>query len=362
MSRIEQRFLEKLGDSWESATPGFCVQAFSQGKKIVDIEVGQTYPIYDWASVTKIIFTTTALMSFLDEKRFRLADPVSQWVEWFPEDSGVRLKTLLSHSAGLTWWYPFYKTVAPKTEGLTPEEAWFVFEKVLKSRVLRDLKKRAGEKSREPIQAVYSDLDFFLLGAALQRISGESLYETWSDLRERMGLKGTDFLRGNQPKRALKSYAPTESCKWRGGVIQGQAHDENTWSLRGVAPHAGLFGPIDDLGQWGLLLRKAMRGEKTRAFPSPETVRLFTRRSIPRSQGDWGLGFMMPTKGAASCGPLFSLSSVGHTGFTGTSLWFDPKRDLLVTILSNRVHPTRDNREFVTTLRKNIHTWIAEEI
>lgn len=366
MNGLEARFLEKLGSQWQTATPGLKVQAYSRGKKIVDVELGKTYPYYDWASLTKLVFTTTALMFEHDEKAFKLTDNVARFVSWVPKSDGIRMKDLLSHSAGLAWWYPFFKEVSRKTEAkygprATPEEAWGLFEGILRRRVLKDLKERSGVNSADSRKAVYSDLDFFLLGLALENMNETALYVVWSALSERIGFRDVDFQRGNKPAFARKCYAPTEKDPWRGRLIQGEAHDENTWSLKGVAPHAGLFGPIDELSRWGLLLRKAMRGVKTRHFPSPETVRLFTRRSLPRSRGDWGLGFMMPTKGSASCGDLFSLNSVGHTGFTGTSLWYDPERDLLVTLLSNRVCPTRENREFLT-LRPKIHTWIAEEL
>lgn len=377
MSRMELQFLEKIGDSWQEATPGFCVQAYHRGKKIVDIEVGETYPFYDWASLTKLAFSTTALMFLHDEKRYRVNDPVSRWVPWFPEESPVRLRDLLSHSAGLTWWYPFFKSVIKKAgAGVSPEESWEVFLTILKRKVLGDLKRQEAEKNSESrgsgrssvlalkrslSPAVYSDLDFFLLGQTIESLTGTTLYTAWTQVQERVGFRDTDFHRGNRPRYARKLYAPTEKCAWRGKLMQGEVHDENTWSLKGVAPHAGLFGPIDDLSRWGLFLRGAMRGEKSRRFASAETTRLFTKRSIPRVRGDWALGFMMPTKGGASCGPLFSLSSVGHTGFTGTSLWYDPKQDLLITILSNRVHPTRENKTFLK-LRPQIHTWIAEGI
>ncbi len=359
MSRLESRFLEKLGDTWETATPGFCVQAFHRGKKIVDIEVGETYRYYDLASLTKIVFSATALMMKADEKIFRVSDPVSRWVPWFPEGTPHRLRDLLSHTAGLTWWYPFYKAVAKKTNARTsPEEAWEVFQSILKRKVLADVKKSNLKEEK----AVYSDLDLFMLGIAMESISGTTLYTVWSEARDRMDLRDTDFHRDNEPKRAVAKYAPTEKdSSWRKKVLQGQVHDENTYALKGVAPHAGLFGTLDDLSQFGLLLRKSMRGEKTKRFASPETVRLFTKRAIPRTRGDWALGFMMPTKGGSSCGPMFSLDSVGHTGFTGTSLWYDPRRDLLVTLVSNRVYPTRENKEF-QTLRPLVHTWIAEEV
>jgi CubicO group peptidase (beta-lactamase class C family) len=360
MSGLENLFLFKLGDEWNDATEGFCIQSFHRGKKIVDIEIGKTYHYYDWASLTKIVFTTTALMRALDEKKYSLRDRVSNWIEWFPHEHPAKIKDLMAHDAGMHWWHPFYKKLNTRTSiDDSPEEAWSLFQDVLRSQVLRDIKKNGVQVSK--IKSVYSDLDFFLLGAALGAIEGQTLYATWSKLKDRMGLDDTDFNRGNKPLHARKFYAPTENDPLRGGTLQGEVHDENTWALKGVAPHAGLFGSIGDLSHFGLLLRKAMRGEKNSAFPSPATVKKFTTRSIPRSRGDWGLGFVMPSKEKSTAGPLFSMKSVGHTGFTGTSIWYDPVKDLLVTILSNRVHPSRKNTKF-QTLRPLLHTWIAEEL
>ncbi len=360
MRGLEKRVLAKMGDEWREATPGLRLQAHSRGRLVADFGVGDTYGYYDWASLTKIVFLVTTLMFHHDRKKFRVTDPVSKWVAWFPAGQPARLRDLLSHSAGMTWWYPFYKEVSRKTSrGTTPEEAWRVFESVLKRKVLKDLRERG--RQRGPFKSVYSDLDFFLLGLSLEAISEAPLYVNWLATREMLGLTRTNFHRDNRAPRARSAFAPTEKSPWHGRVLQGEVHDENTHSLRGVAPHAGLFGPIDDLSAWGLGLRKAMRGEKSRRFPLPETVKLFTKRALPATRGDWALGFMVPTKGGSSSGPLFSMKSVGHTGFTGTSIWYDPARDLLVTILSNRVHPTRENRSFLA-LRPKLHTWIAEEL
>jgi CubicO group peptidase (beta-lactamase class C family) len=362
---MDRVFLKKMGDLWQSSTPGIRIQAHARGKKVLDVACGKTYEFYDWASVTKIVFTTTALMWKHDQGMFGISDPVSRWVPWFPEKSPWRMRDLLSHSAGMTWWYPFYKQIVKKTTvRTTPEEAWEIFQGILKRRVLADLSKRPrGEGPHRPPKTVYSDLDFFLLGIALESLSGTTLGTVWSEQRERLGLKRTDFHRGNRSiLHPQKKCAPTEKdLSWRKKILQGEVHDQNTWSFKGIAPHAGLFGPIDDLSFWGLGLRAAMRGEDSKHFPSAKSVKLFTRRSLPRVRGDWGLGFMLPSKAGASCGGLFSAKSVGHTGFTGTSLWYDPKRDLLVTILSNRIHPSVDNIA-IRELRPRVHTWVAESL
>jgi CubicO group peptidase (beta-lactamase class C family) len=389
MNQIERLFLQQLvgwpgsqqgaqssrltqtSPAWQAATPGLVVQAFHVGKKIVDLEVGETFRFYDWASLTKIIFTTTALMFLHDEKCFSINDRVSRFVEWWPSEDRTRLRDLLSHSAALTWWHPFYQDLSQNLNTkATPEEAWQLMRGLLSRKVRADIRKhvKASSKVRQPLQkSTYSDLDFFVLGEVLTAITGSTLENSWQTVRDRLGFDDVDFNRGNRALYPKKLYAPTEKdLGWRGKTMRGEVHDENTWALKGIAPHSGLFGPIEGLSRYGLLLRKAMRGQlsggrKSTVFATHETVLLFTKRAIPVARGDWALGFMMPTRGSASCGPLFSTQAVGHTGFTGTSIWYDPKADLLITVLSNRVHPTRDNRGFIS-LRPKLHTWIAEAI
>jgi CubicO group peptidase (beta-lactamase class C family) len=127
-----------------------------------------------------------------------------------------------------------------------------------------------------------------------------------------------------------------------------------------VSTHAGLFGSIDDLACYGLQLRAQLRG-LAGARVSQATAQLFAQRAIAREVGDWALGFMMPSPQGASCGRYFSPESIGHTGFTGTSIWYDPTRDLLVTILSNRVFSGRENKGFLT-LRPQMHDWVVESL
>lgn len=363
---FERRFLAKIGETWRASAPSVRIQAHHRGLKILDLALGDEYENYDFASVTKIMFTATALMFHHDDGAYSTDDPISAWVPWFPASRPERLSDLMCHSAGMTWWYPFYKSVVKKTSPRTsPEEAWRIFQGILKRQIMNDLTRRPKLSLKKPFKrpkSVYSDVDLFLLGLALENIGGASLFDAWETVRERVGLRNTVFHRDNRPRTAKSKYAPTEDDKtFRHKLLQGEVHDQNTWSLKGVAPHAGLFGPIDDMSKWGLALRGAMRGKKLRNFVTPETVKHFTRRQIPRSSGDWALLFMMPSEGSASCGRLFSANSVGHTGYTGTSLWYDPRRDLLVTILTNRIHPSVDNVE-IRKLRPKIHTWIAEEL
>ena len=345
----EKAFLKKIGDEFLPATPGLRLQAYLGGKKRIDVAVGRTYEYYDWASLTKVIFSATLLMRLQDEKKLELTSRIDSRLTWYRKEHS--LKNLLSHSAGLIWWKPYYKEIDLT---LTPEARFSLLQKIISHSPI-------FEEGPGPHKAVYSDLDLFILGFYYTECTSKNLLELWTEQRARIGFAETNFHILNKPQFARSKYAPTESSPWRNGIMQGEVHDENTWALGGIAPHAGLFGPLNELSDWGLKIRKGMRGDDVKNFATSRSICQFTRRAIRKSQGDWACGFMMPTKGRASCGKYYSSTSVGHTGFTGTSIWYDPKKDLLVSILSNRVHPTRENNEF-SKLRPLLHDWVVESL
>ncbi len=374
----ESRFLTKLdgwrskdGGAWSDATPSFQIQVFDKGKLRIDLAFGDRYRFYDWASLTKIVFSTTSAMIAVDDGDLSLTDTLADWIPELgphPIFRTLRVKHLLSHSAGMSWWKPFYK----KLDRLRPndhESAW----PILFSEVVKDAKNRANSGELEigrQGRAVYSDLDFFLFGEILRRATLEGFPKRWSKIAERLDLLETCFHVEKKSQVVLpygarlasvvrKQTAPTEIDLRRGKKpLQGLVHDENASALYGIAPHAGLFGPMHELSHYGLELRKLALGKKSKF---PKSAEVFLKRTVRRKKGDWAMGFMMPTKGTASCGPRFHLESIGHTGFTGTSLWFDPINDRLITILSNRVCPTRKNARFAE-LRPALHTMAIESL
>ncbi|MDX9732045.1 MAG: serine hydrolase domain-containing protein [Bdellovibrionales bacterium] len=381
-SSVEKEFLRRLAlwrhpedeSDWTQATPGFCLQAFQGGRRKLDLAVGTTSEIYDWASVTKIVFGVSALMYEVEAGNLGLRDRLMDWFPELEEDivkaqvTDLRIRDLLTHSAGMTWWKPFYKSVEKK-QPHDHEEAWVALTQVL----LRDVKTRLRNgdlKRARKGPAVYSDLDFLLLGEVLRRSSLEPLPDCYERVRKRLDLRETFFhatgaqARGLVPpgcvtaKSRRKMTAPTEYDDRKGRVLQAEVHDENAASLFGISTHAGLFGPIEDLSRYGRELRNLVRAERSKL---PAAGASFLKRAVPKARGDWAMGFMMPTARTGSAGPRFSATSIGHTGFTGTSLWYDPKLDLLVTILSNRVHPTRANTRFVK-LRPALHTMVVESL
>jgi CubicO group peptidase (beta-lactamase class C family) len=195
--------------------------------------------------------------------------------------------------------------------------------------------------------AVYSDLGFMLLGFVLADALGAPLDELWNDWR-----------RGALPRAATLTYAttpisapiaPTELDSWRGHVLRGEVHDENAAALGGVAAHAGLFGTARAVGAFARLVLQTFQSNTP--LGEPNLMRRFATPSRPDASRALGWDTMRPT---SSCGTHMSATAIGHTGFTGTSLWIDYERDLYVVLLTNRVHPTRANQA-LPQLRAGFH-------
>ena len=148
------------------------------------------------------------------------------------------------------------------------------------------------------------------------------------------------------PPELLLRIAPTENDPWRGRVVRGEVHDENAAAMGGVAPHAGLFSTAPDLARFAqtMLAGGTLEGHR---IVRRSTIELFTRRVGIVAGSDRALGWDTKSAAGSTAGTLFSPSSFGHTGFTGTSLWIDPTRELYLILLTNRVHPTRENRKIV---------------
>jgi CubicO group peptidase (beta-lactamase class C family) len=299
-----------------------------------------TDTLYDLASLTKVVVTTTLSMILVDEGKLDLDARVHAFFPAFsgPAKERVTVRHLLTHSGGLQWWAPLYKEIQGKAAYL---------ERI----VAMDLAYDPGAKS------VYSDLGIILLGDILERVSATA-FEDLAQKRVLQPLAMKDS-RYRPPAALLDRIAPTENDPWRGRVVRGEVHDENALALGGVAPHAGLFATAPDLAHLAqALLDGGVFGG--RRIVSRATVELFTERAgIPVSSR--ALGWDTPTDesgqrsstpgqpGYSSAGSLFSARSFGHTGFTGTSMWMDPQRGLYVILLTNRVHPTRENNKIRDT-------------
>jgi CubicO group peptidase (beta-lactamase class C family) len=299
-----------------------------------------TDTLYDLASLTKVVVTTTLSMILVDEGKLDLDARVHAYFLAFsgPAKEGVTVRHLLTHSGGLQWWAPLYKELKGKKAYL---------ERI----VAMDLAYDPGAKT------VYSDLGIILLGDILERVSGTPFEElAQKRVLEPLAMKDARY---RPPADLLDRIAPTENDPWRGRVVRGEVHDENALALGGVAPHAGLFATATDLSHLAQALLDGGTFGGTRIV-SRATVELFTERAgIPVSSR--ALGWDTPTDesgqrsstpgqpGYSSAGSLLSARSFGHTGFTGTSMWMDPQRGLYVILLTNRVHPTRENNRIRET-------------
>jgi CubicO group peptidase (beta-lactamase class C family) len=212
---------------------------------------------------------------------------------------------------------------------------------------------------------IYSDLGFMLLGQAVETISGQSLDRfCQKHIFGPLGLRAMSFIdlaqvRTHRVEPVAEMIAATQRCPWRRRILCGEVDDENAWAMGGVAGHAGLFGSARDVDALAAVLEAASRGEHS--FLPAELVReMWTiDTTVPRSTRT--LGWDTPAPTASSTGTRMSLRTVGHLGFTGTSLWIDLERRLQITLLTNRVHPSRDN-ERIRELRPRLHDLVIEAV
>lgn len=352
---LEKSLTDKLKVAINDVTPGVCVRAYHTGRLICDVQVGLTYPYYDLASLTKVFFTQQAMMYAFDQGLWSMSTAGScKVVDFLPNffNSEITIHSLLTHTSGLDWWKPFYKEMVTNNE---LHQDW-----IRQRSKIYDLINQP-ESYKPTGKAVYSDLGFIILGFILEKIYQKNILEIWQQTKNNFYPDSTvDFNLNNEPMFDLQQYAPTEECVIRKQLLRGVVHDENTWSMGGISSHAGLFGSIDDLSTMAMNTRSQLMGIAKYKIRQ-KTAQFFATRQISSDVGDWALGYMMPSVENPSCGPHFSIHSIGHTGFTGTSFWYDPRNDLLVLALSNRVNYGRENRRYVN-LRPQIHSWIFESI
>ncbi|MYA07283.1 MAG: serine hydrolase [Holophagales bacterium] len=349
--RLEQAAALLEGAVAEGVTPGGVLLVARRGSVALERAAGRlTYDddapavtpstIYDLASLTKVIATTTLMMRRVESGALDLDDTAASCLpelEGSPV-GGATLRDLLAHTSGLPCCSELFRELG---EGLDRDEAR---ARYLEHIAATELEVGARERS------IYSDLGVLLLGEILERESGHGLAElVQGEILDPLGLADT----GYRPSDSLRGrIAPTEFDSWRGRLPHGEVHDENTHALGGIAPHAGLFGTARDVAAFAqTMLNGGGYGE--RRIANADTVALFTRRAELVPGSSRALGWDTPSD-PSSAGRYFSARSFGHTGFTGTSLWIDPALELIVVLLTNRVHPTRENIA-IRRLRPAIH-------
>jgi serine-type D-Ala-D-Ala carboxypeptidase len=282
--------------------------------------VSVTESVYDLASLTKVVGTTTAIMILFDEGKIVLDAPVSSYL---PEFTGgakgeITVRDLLAHRSGLPASRDLWRIAR------SPDEARrAVLESPLACRPRQCM--------------IYSDLGAIALGLIAERVTGMGMDEY---LQARVfgpiGMTETTF----RPEASLRSrIAPTEIAPPRGYPLRGEVHDENAYALGGVAGHAGLFSTAADLSMFAQMMLNGGEYAGVRIV-ADSTIKLFTEKKVI---GNRALGWAK-ADGTGGSGAYLSDAAYGHTGYTGTSLWIDPKRDMFVVLLTNRVHAARARR------------------
>lgn len=282
--------------------------------------------IYDLASVSKVIGTTTAVMICIDRKLFSLDDKVVKYLPQFGAKGkkNITIRNLLVHNSGLPAFKKYYQLVKNGNE-------------LLKDIYNSELIYKTGEKM------VYSDLGMITMQKIIEKVTGKRLDKfLHAEVFSKLGMKSTMYA----PPASLKHrMVPTELDNyWRNRLLIGEVHDEAASMLGGIAGHAGLFSTAGDLAVFLQMLQQG--GEYDgRRYIKNETVALFIKRQSDQSTR--ALGWDTPDEKYPSAGKFFSKSSYGHTGYTGTSVWTDPEKNVIVILLTNRVHPTRVNSKLM---------------
>ena len=341
----------------EKAFPGGVLLAAKDGKIFFHDAFGfHTYDkkrkmrksdIFDLASISKVVGTTSAIMKIYDEKLIDLDDKVVSYLpqfkgkqkKYFNHKSNITIKHLLTHSSGLPPFRKYY---------LMDEDIKSVIDSLYNTEPIYPLEEKT----------VYSDVGIITLGKIVEKVSLKSL-DVYVDenITGPLGMHTTFF---NPSKEKIKRIVPTEIDQ-NNNLVKGYVHDENAFKLGGVAGHAGIFSTTNDLATFSQMMLNGGIYRWKRIF-KPETVNLFTSRSNMIEGSSRCYGWDSPS-GKASGGVYISDDSFGHTGFTGTSLWIDKENEVIVILLTNAVHPTRESKSpMYFDWRQKIHSKVYESV
>jgi serine-type D-Ala-D-Ala carboxypeptidase len=365
-SEVDSILIQAVG----TTTPAAQLVIRHKGAVVYDVAMGFVDPetktrptnpetLFDLASLTKL-FTTTAFMTLVEQGSVSVDDPVCSVLPEFrgvrpiqpyedPLDWGktisvtdqpgtvnadqVTFRHLLAHNSGLPAWRAFKDQPNAQSAIQVALDTFFSYP--------------TGER------LVYSDVGLILLGLAVSRLAGRPLEEViYQRVTKPLGLSA--HFQPAAPLKSPQNIAPTEFCRWRGRRIVGEVHDESAWRLGGVAGHAGLFAHARDVAAFGQSFLGA-------SLLKRETIAEMTRLQAEFDGTRRGLGFALWSPDPEASSNPFSPATFGHTGFTGTCLWIDPSRTLVVALLTNDVYGGREGRR-IADLRVQIHRAIVESV
>lgn len=313
---------------------------FGHACGICDVEESapiQPQTLFDLASLTKVLGTGLLTVQRWAAGQLDPDAPLDRLLPGYypPDKAALTVRQLMSHCAGLPAHIPFYRDFDAQT--LPPRQE--VIDRIAQTPL-----------EYPPLsRSVYSDIGPILTGDLLEKLAGDRIDRLCDrQLYRPLGLADTFFVADSDPlpqaARPPSAFAATEVCPWRGCTVRGRVHDENAYLLGGVAGHAGLFSTVQDVEKLAQTLLADLQGAEVllpARFLAASTQR---QRLVADSARALAWEAARPE---ASCGSHCSTSGFGHTGFTGTSLWIDPQRDLYIALLANRVHPSRSNSDFI---------------
>lgn len=309
--------------------------------------------LFDLASLTKVLATTWLCMKWWEEGRLDLDAPLGELLPgYYPRDkTGLSVRALMSHAAGLPSGLRLRQELGPQLDGSAAGRRRHVVARFLST----------AAAAAPGAQTLYSDIGPILVGDLLEQLGSSRLdCLCEEELFGPAGLADTFYIHADEPlakaRRPPEDFAATEACPWRGRVLVGEVHDENACLLRGVAGHAGLFACGADVER----IARAFLGIEGDPRIAPETLGLLTlpQQLVSGSRRAFGWDTAGPD---GPGGSRLSRAAYGHTGFTGTSLWIDPQAGLYVVLLTNRVHPTRDNTRFLD-FRPGFHDLVIDAL
>ncbi|WP_462410676.1 serine hydrolase domain-containing protein [Neobacillus sp. Marseille-QA0830] len=326
--------------------PGAAIHISYQGETLLQEAVGYraVYPakepmrpntVFDLASLTKLVATLPVVLKLMEEGKWHLDDKVARFLPEFGKHgkSEITLKHLLTHTSGLAAHYEYYR------ENLSTEQ---ILDRIYQDQLVAGI----GEK------VIYSDLGFITLYKLIETVTDEPFEEyVKREWFEKLDMHETGF----RPRFERERFAATEFSEKLNGYKHGIVHDDNTESMGGISGHAGLFSTIHDLAHYASVIENegVFNGKRLLSKQSLRIARMNYSSFSPEFRG---LGWILKSPANSSCGDLFSGSSYGHTGFTGTSIWFDPEIRLHVILLTNRVHFGRQDP--ILRLRPRLHNII----
>ncbi|MFH1580843.1 MAG: serine hydrolase domain-containing protein [Pseudomonadota bacterium] len=290
--------------------------------------------IFDLASLTKPLATSLAVVKLVQEGKLAIDNNLGSILPQFEntEKEPIEIRNLLCHNSGFPDYRPYYLTMQD-----IPQKN--------RQGALRDMLVKEPLLSIPGEKALYSDLGFMILRWVVETVSGRRLDRfVTEEIYEPLGLRNLFFVdlypKDKSREPGNRMFAATEIYPWRNMLIEGVVHDDNAYAAGGIEGHAGLFGTARDVNFLLTKLLFTFHGISDDCLIARELIKIFFDR---QEETDWALGFDTPSLTGSSCGRYFSRKSVGHLGFTGTSFWMDLDRFVSVILLTNRVHPSRDN-------------------